>query len=71
MTAHVESMMEKRGHGELGSIGLFWTLILELTGVMERHCRKHHHRYQEVRQVQYDGASIVYCSKCYRTFWKQ
>lgn len=35
MTAHVESVIEKQGHGELASIGMFWALILELTGVME------------------------------------
>ena len=66
----LSNLSEKNRHNPTAVSG-FWLFIAEITGVMESHCRKRHQQYQTIRQVQYDGASIIECSYCPRHFWRK
>lgn len=71
LRSNLEKLRAKDNHGELTLVDRFWLAIAELTGVMETHCRRYHHRYQTLSQVQYDGTSVVFCSKCHRTYLRK
>lgn len=46
----------------------FLKFLTVITGVQEAYCKRRHTQYHKSYQIEYNGARIVHCSKCYTNF---
>ncbi len=43
---------------------LMWQTICDLLGLTELHCRRKHKQFHSLTQIEYNGKTLIHCTRC-------